>query len=69
MTETVSQDNSGGPANSVLSGVAARYATALFELGLEEKSLEQIEKDLAGFNVMLADSGLAAACEEPGLFC
>ncbi|MHA1517663.1 MAG: F0F1 ATP synthase subunit delta [Alphaproteobacteria bacterium] len=32
-----------------VSGVAGRYATALFELGLEEKALEQIETDLNSF--------------------
>ncbi|MFK8034544.1 MAG: F0F1 ATP synthase subunit delta [Hyphomicrobiales bacterium] len=60
MTETVSKDNSGAqsgtPAGAALSGVAGRYATALFELGVEEKSLEKIENDLGRFNKMLADS-------------
>jgi F-type H+-transporting ATPase subunit delta len=32
-----------------VSGVAGRYATALFELGLEEKALEAIEGDLNRF--------------------
>ena len=32
-----------------VSGVAGRYATALFELGLEEKALEAIEADLNRF--------------------
>jgi len=36
-----------------VSGVAGRYATALFELGLEEKALEQIETDLARFGEAL----------------
>lgn len=36
-----------------VSGVAGRYATALFELGLEEKALETIEADLARFNQAL----------------
>lgn len=56
MTETVSQENSGAQATTVSSGVATRYATALFELGLEEKSLEKIETDLSDFSKMLADS-------------
>lgn len=60
MTETVSQDNSGTQSGTstgtAMSGVAGRYATALFELGVESKSLDQIEKDLGGFNKMLSDS-------------
>ena len=36
-----------------VSGVAGRYATALFELGLEEKALEQIEADLNRFGEAL----------------
>ncbi|MEP0519488.1 MAG: F0F1 ATP synthase subunit delta [Hyphomicrobiales bacterium] len=60
MTETVSQDNSGAKSGAstgtALSGVAGRYATALFELGVEAKSLDQIEKDLGAFNKMLDSS-------------
>jgi F-type H+-transporting ATPase subunit delta len=36
-----------------VSGVARRYATALFELGLEEEALEQIEVDLNRFGEAL----------------
>ena len=36
-----------------VSGVAGRYATALFDLGLEEKALEQIEDDLNRFGEAL----------------
>jgi F-type H+-transporting ATPase subunit delta len=35
------------------SGVAGRYATALFELALEEQELEQVENDLNRFNQAL----------------
>ena len=35
------------------SGVAGRYATALFELALEAKSLEQVEDDLNRFGEAL----------------
>ncbi len=56
MTETVSQENSGAQAITVSSGVATRYAKALFELGLEEKSLDKIETDLGDFSTMLAGS-------------
>jgi len=36
-----------------VSGVAGRYATALFELGLEQNSLEKIETDLTQFGEAL----------------
>lgn len=36
--------------------MAGRYATALFELAVEEKALEQVETDLAAFNDMLNES-------------
>ena len=36
-----------------VSGVAGRYATALFELGVEEKALEKIEADLNRFSEAL----------------
>jgi len=35
------------------SGVAGRYATALFELALEEQALDQVEQDLNRFNQAL----------------
>jgi F-type H+-transporting ATPase subunit delta len=35
------------------SGVAGRYATALFELALEEKALDKVADDLNGFNEAL----------------
>jgi F-type H+-transporting ATPase subunit delta len=38
----------------IVSGVAGRYANALFELGLEEKALEQVEADLNRFGEALA---------------
>jgi F-type H+-transporting ATPase subunit delta len=36
-----------------VSGVAGRYATALFELALEEKALDQVASDLNRFNEAL----------------
>jgi F-type H+-transporting ATPase subunit delta len=49
-----------------VSGVAGRYATALFELGLEEKALEQIEADLNRFNEAYdAVEDLARLVESP----
>ena len=42
--------------DSQISGLAGRYATAAFELSLEEKTLEQVASDLAGLKRLLADS-------------
>lgn len=41
---------------SLTSGVAARYATALFELAKESGSLAQVERDLASVEGALAES-------------
>ena len=38
------------------SGLAARYATAVFELAQEEKSVEALEKDFAALKAMIAES-------------
>jgi F-type H+-transporting ATPase subunit delta len=40
----------------IVSGMAGRYATALFELALEEKALDKVRKDLDSFNALLAES-------------
>ena len=42
--------------NSPVSGVAERYATALFELALETNSLSSVETDLDRFTALLAES-------------
>ena len=39
-----------------VSGVSGRYATALFELARDEKSIDAVNADLDKFNAMLADS-------------
>jgi F-type H+-transporting ATPase subunit delta len=39
-----------------VSGVSGRYATALFELARDEKSVDAIKADLDRFDAMLADS-------------
>jgi F-type H+-transporting ATPase subunit delta len=39
-----------------VSGVSGRYATALFELARDEKSIEAVKADLDKFDAMLADS-------------
>jgi F-type H+-transporting ATPase subunit delta len=42
--------------DSSVSGVSGRYATALFELARDEKSVDAVKADLARFEAMLADS-------------
>ncbi|MGE0061289.1 MAG: F0F1 ATP synthase subunit delta [Xanthobacteraceae bacterium] len=39
-----------------ISGMAGRYATALFELALEEKAVDQVRKDLDSFDALVAGS-------------
>jgi F-type H+-transporting ATPase subunit delta len=39
-----------------MSGIAGRYALAVFELALEEKSLETVERDLAALKTMISES-------------
>jgi F-type H+-transporting ATPase subunit delta len=40
----------------IVSGMAGRYATALFELSLEGKAVDQVQADLAAFDAMVASS-------------
>jgi F-type H+-transporting ATPase subunit delta len=40
----------------IVSGMAGRYATALFELALEDKALDKVRKDLDGFSALIAES-------------
>lgn len=42
--------------NPNVSGVAGRYATALFELARDEKSVDAVKADLDKFEAMVADS-------------
>ena len=42
--------------NGIVSGMAGRYATALFELGLETNALDQLQSDLNTFNALVASS-------------
>lgn len=42
--------------NGIVSGMAGRYATALFELALESKAIEQVQADLKSFDAMIAES-------------
>jgi F-type H+-transporting ATPase subunit delta len=41
----------------IVSGVAGRYATALFELALESKSLDAVAADLSRFEALVEGSG------------
>jgi F-type H+-transporting ATPase subunit delta len=41
---------------SIASGMAGRYATALFELALETKSIDQIKSDLDAFDALAASN-------------
>jgi F-type H+-transporting ATPase subunit delta len=42
---------------SIVSGMAGRYATALFELALEERSLDAVKADLDRFDTLIGESG------------
>jgi len=42
--------------NPTVSGVAGRYATALFELAKDERSVDVVKADLDRFNAMIAQS-------------
>ena len=42
--------------DSIISGMAGRYATALFELALEEKAVDAVRKDLDSFDALVAGS-------------
>jgi F-type H+-transporting ATPase subunit delta len=43
--------------NTIVSGMAGRYATALFELAQESKSTDAVKADLDRFVALLGDSG------------
>jgi F-type H+-transporting ATPase subunit delta len=40
----------------IVPGVAGRYATALFELALEEKAVDAVKQDLDRFDALIAES-------------
>ena len=42
--------------DSIISGMAGRYAHALFELALEEKATDAVKKDLDAFDALIAGS-------------
>jgi F-type H+-transporting ATPase subunit delta len=41
---------------TIVSGMAGRYATALFELALEQKSIDAVKTDLDAFDALVAES-------------
>ena len=41
---------------SIVSGMAGRYATALFELAHEERAVDAVKADLDGFDAMIAEN-------------
>lgn len=41
---------------SIVTGIAGRYATALFELALEQGALDDIAGDLKGLGVLIVES-------------
>jgi F-type H+-transporting ATPase subunit delta len=42
--------------DQTISGMAGRYATALFELALENKAVDAVKKDLDQFHALISDS-------------
>jgi F-type H+-transporting ATPase subunit delta len=42
--------------DGIVSGMAGRYATALFELALESKAVDQVQSDLKSFDALVASS-------------
>lgn len=46
----------GGPQGSLVSGVAGRYAKALFELAGEANAVDSVAADLAAFGAMITES-------------
>lgn len=42
--------------DSIVSGMAGRYATALFELALEEKATDKVRADLDAFDKLIAEN-------------
>jgi len=42
--------------DGIVSGMAGRYATALFELALESKAIEQVQGDLKSFDALIAQN-------------
>jgi len=42
--------------SGIVSGMAGRYATALFELALESKAVDQVQSDLKAFDAMVGSS-------------
>ena len=53
----------------IVSGMAGRYATALFELALEGKAIDQVQSDLSAFDALVASSpDLGRLVRSPAFF-
>ena len=50
----------------IVSGMAGRYATALFELALEEGPIDAVRSDLDRFEALVADLALVADAARAG---
>jgi F-type H+-transporting ATPase subunit delta len=50
-----------------VSGMAGRYATALFELALEEKKLDAVKADLERFEALIGGAPTSSSGPQPGL--
>jgi F-type H+-transporting ATPase subunit delta len=48
--------DSAAPAAGIMSGIAGRYADALFDLAIESEALEKVAADLAGLRAAIAAS-------------
>ena len=59
MRQTSKKSNAGASVageDGIVSGMAGRYATALFELALESKAVDQVQSDLKAFDALIASS-------------
>lgn len=56
MADSASAKNGSASGGSIVSGVAGRYATALFELARDSRQVDAVASDLARFSAMIAES-------------
>ena len=53
-------------ADPITSGMAGRYATALFQLALETKAVDKVKQDLDGFDALVeGDADLSRLVRSP----
>src|SRR5688572_2521702 len=53
----MTSEKSAATDETIVSGMAGRYATALFELALDGKSVDAVKADLDKFEALLGESG------------